>query len=149
MNPSVCPIPGNRFNPDGTLSPDFINSILYAKLMTVAKGVSPVSVARYVNSIGDRGARLLKSMKHPELSYNVMRLETDDEGRPYMLLSEEGYGYVCARLKSGELHRAERSDLSKVRDYYRIVSEFDVLSDALIRGDNAKAGRILNRAVRA
>ena len=65
------------------------------------------------------------------------------------ITTEEGYVYVCARLKSGDLHPAERSDLSKVRDYYRIVSEFDVLSDALIRGDNAKAGRILNRAVRA
>ena len=142
-------VPAAAFNDNGTFKPEYLNSMLYERIVGISGGFSPVSLARYVNSIGDRGARILRSMKHPQLSFNIMRMEWDDDGTPSMIVSDEGYDYVCARLKDSETHPSERSDLSKVRDFYRIVTEFDQLSEALARGNYAKAGRIVNRAVRA
>lgn len=127
-----------------------LESMLYSRIVSVGGGVSPVALARYVNSLGGRGARLLSSMKHPQLSFNVLRVETSDDGSfRDLVLSEEGYDYVCARIKADETVPSERADLRKAKSLYELVVEFDRLSDAIMGRDFAKAGRILSKGARA
>lgn len=137
----------------GLYSPESLDKALWSWVCQDTIRLWPrgpvASIISYCNAQQEKTRRIRMSLRYPEMMLMAFKPERDGEGRFCdVCYAPEAKSYVQARARHPDTNEVERKDLSKVLKLIDAMEEVNDLHRAIVRGNTAKANRILSKGAR-